>query len=130
MTAPGTNELPGYLVPSSCSGTESNSHPSPNTGLYTIPSGHSWDDCWELAADLHIEVNTSPEEIVAVACLALREYGIGDSLESAITDLLTSLSDYYQSLESREANLAPSAIEDLHTLRHLIRVSSAAARGR
>ena len=122
MTTPGTNKLPGYLVPYSCSGTESSSGPASNKGIYVIPRGHTWDDSWELAADLHIEVNTPAEEPVVVTCLDPQEYGTGDSLDSAIEDLLTSLSDYYQSLESREANLAPSAVKDLHTLRAYLKI--------
>ena len=129
MTTPGTHKLPSYLVPSPCSDTESNSDIASNKGLYIIPYGHTWDDCWELAADLHIEVGASPEEVV-VTCLDLQEYGTGDSLESAITDLLTSLSDYRLSLESREANLAPSASKDLRILRRLVRTAANDSRGR
>ncbi len=55
---------------------------------------------------------------------------MGDSLESATTDLLTSFSDYYQSLESREANLAPSASKDLQILRRLVHTATDNARGR
>ncbi len=73
-----------------------------------------------MAADLRIEVNPSSEEVVIVTCLNLHEYGIGDSLESAVADLLNSLSDYYECLESREANLGPVAIEDLHKLRRAL----------
>ena len=120
MTISGTHKLPEYLVPSPHSETEQTGNPPSGKGLYYLPAGHSWDDCWELASDLHIEVNTSQEEIVAVTCLNIQEYGMGDSLESAIADLLTSLSDYYLSLESREGNLSLSASKDLQTLRRLL----------
>ena len=131
MTTSGTHKLPDYLVPSPHSGTESTNNPPSSKGLYYIPAGHSWDDCWELASDLHIEVDTTPEdEAVVITCLNLREYGMGDSLESAITDLLTSLSDYYQSLESREAKLAPSASKDLQILRGLVRSAADSTCGR
>ena len=130
MTIPRTHKLPDYLVPSPGSETEPNIYLVSNKGLYFIPSGHTWDNCWELAADLHIEVNTSPEEIVVATSLDLQEYGNGDSLESAVTDLLTSLSDYYQSLESREANLSPSAAKDLHILRRLLHTQAGGASGR
>ena len=129
MSTSGTHKLPVYLVPAPHSGMESTRNPALDKGLYFIRAGHSWDGCWELDADLHIEVNTSSEEAAIVTCLNLQEYGMGDSLESAITDLLTSLSDYYQSLESREANLAPSAIKDLHMLRRLLHTSADNARG-
>ena len=122
MTASRTHKLPDYLIPAPHSGTELTGNPPSGKELYFIPAGHSWDDCWELASDLHIEVDTTPEDkAVVITCLDLQEYGMGDSLESAITDLLTSLSDYCQSLESREANLAPSASKDLYTLRCLLR---------
>lgn len=122
MSTSRTHKLPDYLAPSPVSGAKSNGDSASNHGGYVIPSGHSWDDdCWELAEDLHIEVNILPEEMVAVNRLTVQEYGIGDSCESAIQDLLASLSDYYQSLESREATLAPPAIRDLELLRRLVR---------
>ena len=131
MTTYGTHKLPDYLIPAPLSETEPTGNPPSSKGLYYIPAGHSWDDCWELASDLHIEVNTTQEDDAAVVtCLNLQEYGIGDSLESAITDLLTSLSDYYQSLKSREAKLAPLASKDLDALRRLLCISSDGARGR
>ena len=120
MTTSGTPKLPDYLIALPDSGTESDANRPSGKELYFIPAGHSWDDRWELTTDLHVEVSNPQEEIVAVACLDLQEYGLGDSLESAITDLLTSLSDYCQSLESRESKLAPSASEDLTVLRRLL----------
>lgn len=131
MVNSGTNDLSinttAYqsfgITPCQSSGTMSSGDPASSNALYLVPSQHSWGDFWELSTDLLVEVNTSRENVVAVTYLTVQEYGIGDSFESAIQDLLTSLSDYYQSLESREANLAPSAIEDLHTLRYLIRIS-------
>ena len=129
MTAPRTHKVPEYLVPSPWIGKESTGNSQSGKERYSIPAGYSWDDGWELVAALHLEVNTSDEEVVAVTCLNLQEYGMGDSLESAIVDLLTSLSDYYQSLESREANLASSAVKDLDILRHLLRVSPDEASG-
>ena len=120
MSTSRTDKLPVYLVPASQSETKSTGNPISGKGAYFIPAGHSWDTCWELAYDLPVEVNTSPEEAVIVTSLGLQEYGIGDSLEIAIEDLLTSLSDYLQSLESREEKLESSATEDLRTLRRLL----------
>ena len=130
MTASKIHKLPDYLMPYTDSGAESTGNPPSGKGRYLIHAGHPWDDCWELADDLNIEVDTTPEDAVTVTCLNLQEYGIGDSLESAITDLLTSLSDYYQSLESREANLAPSARKDLEILRRLVHATTGNPRGR
>ncbi len=76
-----------------------------------------------------VEVNTSWEEVIAITYLTVQEYGIGDSFGSAIEDLLTSLSDYYQSLESRQSQLAPPASKDLEILRRLIRSEGVNWRG-
>ena len=130
MSTPRIYQLPAYLIPSPNTGTESTGDPALDERFYFIPSGHSWDNCWELTADLHVEVNSLQEEMVSITCLDLQEYGIGNSLESAITDLLTSLSDYYQSLESRQAKLAPPGVKDLNALRHLLRISPNGSHGR
>ena len=95
-------------------------------GVRVVPARYSWDDSWELIADLPIEVSASRKETLATICLTAQEYGAGDSLEAAIQDLLTSLSDYYESLEAREDRLEPSAGEDLKILRKLIRPKPAA----
>ena len=124
MSTLGTDKLPVYLVPASQSERKSTGNSMSENGAYFIPAGHSWDTRWELAYDLPVEVNTSPEEVVIVTSLDLQEYGIGDSLEIAIEDLLTSLSDYFQSLESREEKLGSSATEDLRTLRRLLRTQA------
>ena len=129
MSSQRTRELPACLFPSPCSGAESTDDSTSSKGLYFIPAGHSWDKCWELASDLYLEVNLSQGQEVAVSCLELQEYGVGVSLESAVADLLTSLSDYYESLVSREDNLAEPAVEDLQTLRNLLRYLSGNTRG-
>ena len=95
-------------------------------GLSTriIPAGRSWDDAWELSIDLPIEFPPSCGEVVVTCSSKIQEYGIGDSVEAAIMDLLTSLSDYYESLEDHEGRLGPPAEEDLKILRKLIRRKS------
>ena len=125
MSTSGIDKLPVYLVHAPQSERELTGNSVSEKGAYFIPAGHSWDSCWELTGNLLVEINTSPEGAVIVTCLDLQEYGIGDSLEIAIEDLLTSLSDYFQSLESREEKLGPSAIEDLRTLRRLLRTQAA-----
>ena len=124
MSTSGTDKLPVYLVPASQSERKSTGNSVSGKGTYFIPASHSWDACWELADDLLVEIKTSPEGAVIVTCLDLQEYGIGDSLEIAIEDLLTSSSDYLQSLESREEKLESSATEDLRTLRRLLRTQA------
>ena len=129
MASSGTDKLPDYLFPFLRDQGEAEDSPSSARELYFIPAGHSWDKCWELASDLYLEVNLSHGQEVAVSCLELQEYGVGVSLESAVADLLTSLSDYYESLVSREDNLAEPAVEDLQTLRNLLRYLSGNTRG-
>ena len=58
---------------------------------------------------------------LVATCVSVQEYGIGETVESAIEDLLTSLSDYHESLEAREGRLAESEAKDLAILRQLIR---------
>ena len=90
--------------------------------LYVIPSDCSWDSEWELAGDLVVEIRTSEEAVLAVARhLTVEEYGAGASVEEAVQDLLTSLSEYRESLEEREARLGAPAVADLAKLRGIIR---------
>ena len=67
-----------------------------------MAKGTSWDDEWESIDDLLVNVHTTPQEVVASTYLPTLEYGVGDTVPEAVHDLLTSLSDYYHSLESRE----------------------------
>ena len=90
--------------------------------LHVIPSDCSWDDDWGLTADLVVEIQTSGEEVLAVSHhLTVEEYGEGASVAEAIQDLLTSLSEYRESLEEREARLGTSAAADLAELRSILR---------
>ena len=96
--------------------------PDPSKVLHVIPSDCSWDDDWELTADLVVEIQASGEEVLAVSHhLTVEEYGEGASVEEAVQDLLTSLSEYRESLEEREARLGVSAATDLAKLRGIIR---------
>ncbi len=87
---------------------------------YLVPAGFSWDDAWELTRDLMVQVKTSKEETVALACMAVSEYGVGSNTKEAIYDLLTSLSGYKEVLEAREGRLADSALDELKALRTLV----------
>ena len=88
---------------------------------HCIPTGHAWEGGWELARDLRVEIRTTSEETLAVTLLTEEEYGAGTSLEEAVQDLLTSLSDYRECLEEREARLGAPAAADLARLRKVIR---------
>lgn len=95
--------------------------PDSDKNLYVIPSGCSWEGEWELTGDLVVKIQTSEEGVLAVAHqLAVEEYGSGASLEEAVLDLLTSLSEYRDSLEEREARLGAPAVADLAILRSII----------
>ena len=102
-------------------GTNQAGNPTASTSLYFVPAQYSWDGCWELIVNLLIEIHTSREEVLAITYLTAEEYGAGTSFEGAILDLLTSLTDYYQSLEARQERLEPRAVEDLDMLRGLVR---------
>ncbi len=89
---------------------------------HLIPAKRSWGSpSWELLNDLDVELHHSQEEALATTSLPVREYGVGKTFEEAIEDLLTSLSDYYESLEAREERLAEAEANDLAELRRLIR---------
>ena len=89
--------------------------------MRVLPAHYSWDNAWELVSDLPVEVQTSDGQIVATTNLSTQEYGIGSTVEEAIFDLVTSLSDYFESLTDYEGRLGPSETEDLKILRRLIR---------
>ena len=89
--------------------------------MRVLPAHYSWDNTWELVSDLPVEVQTSDGQIVATTNLSTQEYGIGSTVEEAIFDLVTSLSDYFESLKAHEGRVGPSETEDLKILRRLIR---------
>jgi hypothetical protein len=87
-----------------------------------LPAHYSWDNAWELVSDLSVEIQIWEEdEVVAVTNLSTEESGGGDTEEEAVFDLVTSLSDYFESLTDYEGRLGPSETEDLKILRRLIR---------
>ena len=89
--------------------------------MRVLPAHYSWDNAWELVSDLPVEVQTSDGQIAATTNLSTQEYGIGSTVEEAIFDLVTSLSDYFEWLEDHEAKVGPIETEDLKILRSLIR---------
>ena len=78
-----------------------------------------------MQSDLSVEVDRSPEHVLVTTRLTGQEYGAGPSLEEAVMDLVTSLSDYYQSLEARKDRLAPDGEKDLALLSDLIECKAA-----
>lgn len=100
--------------------------PTTSEGFYLLSAGTSWDNEWELMVDLLVTLHTTPQEVVASIYLGTLEleYGAGASVTEAVQDLLTSLSDYYKSLECREDTLGEPGTEDLSRLRSLVRIKS------
>ncbi len=103
------------------SGTFQGEPDSITTEWRLIPAGYVWDSAWELNRELIVEVRVSKHETVALTCLTVPEYGIGDNVKDAVYDLLTSLSGYLEVLESRKDKLGDSAVSDLELLNRLTR---------
>ena len=91
---------------------------------HVIPAGRCWDDAWALQEDLPVEIRTTSEATLATPNSTVHEYGADNTIEEAIFDLLTSLSDYRESLEGREDRLGAGPARDLAALRRLIRRTS------
>ena len=93
------------------------------SGIQVISVPNSWDDAWELIHALVVHINASKDGVAIVVPLGMdsQEYGVGSSLDEATSDLLTSLSDYYQFLTKHENELAPSEEAELEVLQTLVR---------
>ena len=76
---------------------------------------------WKLALDLGVDLEYTDRYVIATNSW-VDEYGCGDSKESAIADLLTSLVDLRQSLEQQkgESILAEETIAILDRLNSLM----------
>ena len=110
-------------------GTEEVGNPTSSIALYVLPATYSWNGSWELKRDIFVEIQSYHGEVVAITYLTVQEYGVGNSFEDAILDLLTSLQDYYMSLMAREKSLGPPGVKDLEILRSLIQPKSTSNRG-
>ncbi len=102
--------------------------PEPSTGVKSvwIPMEFTWDANWRLTQGVMVHLETSAESVTAVAGLeGIDEYGEGATQDAALYDLLTSLTEYMESLEEREGRLHPTAEQELEALRRLIQRSSA-----
>ena len=79
------------------------------------------DSGWKLALDLGVDLEYTDRYVIA-ANSWVDEYGCGDTKESAIADLLTSLLDLRQSLErqQRESVLAEETLDILDKLTILL----------
>ena len=102
---------------------------SPNLPSYTyliLHVGRSWTDSaretWMLKETMPVKVSVLPERVEAVTVGAVSEaFGAGASVDEALFDLLTLLSDTLRSLEQREDRLGSPSLLELEELRKLIR---------
>lgn len=74
---------------------------------------------WKTVKDLAVEVKKEDGKAFAILN-NIDEYGIGDSIETAIEDLLISLVDYLMSLEKRSDKLGTNDQSALMSLRGMI----------
>ena len=126
-TAVGTHELqcgapPWYIAATGSEPTRTDKAgiAESSEAVYLVPQGYAWDDSWRLASDLLVQVCSSWKDVAATTHLTVQEYGVGASFEEAIFDLVTSLSDYRQSLEARQQRLGPAESKDLELLQELL----------
>lgn len=81
---------------------------------------------WRLKSVLVVELRHTDGQYMATTWLEkTAEYGISATAPEAITDLIISLGEYLESLETREEDLGDSAKLELNFLRNLIENASA-----
>jgi hypothetical protein len=68
---------------------------------------------------LLVTLRTSESGVLAITYLDTEEYGWGKTEDEAITDLMTSLVEYMESLEGRRDQLGDPAVVDLERLHAL-----------
>lgn len=93
---------------------------SVGVGVRTIPKGTLiGGGPWKIRLDSVAELRREGSSIVAIH-YDVDEYGIGETAEEALADLLTSLVDYRAFLERRGKRLAAKEQSDLARLRMLL----------
>jgi hypothetical protein len=88
--------------------------------LRIIPEDIPISGGWKLASPLAVDIRIEEDHFIARVPF-LDEYGLGPTSEAALDDLLTSLADYLQSLERREARLSDPLKRDIEILRRLLK---------
>lgn len=79
---------------------------------------------WTLKTVMLVQIRQTRRESLATTWLeGVAEYGTGKQNEEAITDLVVSVGEYWESLEKREKELGDSARKELDFLRRLIKRS-------
>ena len=77
---------------------------------------------WHLKSILLVRIYPRRKQSSATTWLeGVVEYGVGKEDNEAIVDLVTSLGEYWEALEKREANLGDEPRKELDSLRNLIR---------
>ena len=74
---------------------------------------------WKTSRHSVAELRREGSKIIAVH-YDIDEYGIGETSEEALADLLTSLAEYRASLEKRKGELAPKELNELQRLNELL----------
>jgi hypothetical protein len=95
-------------------------NPTMCVGIEVLPQGTPVGiGSWKMKQDLVVELRIEGAKFIALYH-DVSEYGIGETEQDALSDLLTSLADYRLSLERREATLAAREKNDLSRLKELI----------
>ena len=98
--------------------------PVKTIGFCTLNAGRCIEGTqWRLKVvievSLTIEGTISGTDVIA-RIHQVDEYGIGQTMEEAVTDLLSSMVEYYELLMSRESKLGDVAQRDLQALSELL----------
>ena len=93
-------------------------------GLIVIPAGWEFSRGYRLRSVLLVQLLTSEEGVLATTYLETEEYGWGNTGNEAITDLMSSLVEYIESLESRREKLSEKSMLDLTKLHQLIQANT------
>lgn len=94
--------------------------PSESLSLLFLPREYKLPQRRQLKSVLLVQAKTTESGVLATTYLETEEYGWGNSIDEALIDLIESLIEYLESLESREGQLAELAYRDLARLRALI----------
>jgi len=103
---------------------EMQSHPSiyePDawTGMGVITPGGILAGTWKIERYLIVELKQEGNKAIAIAH-DIDEYGIGDTVQDAMSDLLTSMVDCRLSLEKRADKIAEEELRTLKLLKETI----------
>lgn len=107
------------IFPHSSDTTEAISLEIESLSLIVLPRGWEFKAGRRLNSILLVQVRASRNGVLAITYLEAEEYGWGMSEHEAVMDLMSSLVEYMESLESRQDRLAEPALADLRKLQQL-----------